>query len=150
MSPPEAYHLLEADTAFETRYAAPRQHGRSGRLRALLLTTTVFLVGIVLLFGFHPSNAAATTPETQVLQCGKSPEEAKALGCIFEAMISSWMPPLCYFPEIAARHDDIFSAWHWYKDMDEELPIDDAWTLQQWRSGNYTSLFTQANAHELQ
>jgi hypothetical protein len=65
---------------------------------------------------------AATSPplisETSPpLDCGRTVDEAKAAGCIFDVMSFHWVPPQCYDAEItegflAARNWSFYSKYH--------------------------------------
>lgn len=62
----------------------------------------------------HPGNLS--TPDTasdKVVECGETPEEARARGCAFDPVSFSWLPPLCFDGELVER----FLAmrdWQWY------------------------------------
>ncbi|BCR95917.1 uncharacterized protein AKAW2_20857S [Aspergillus luchuensis] len=53
--------------------------------------------------------------------CGVTPDEARARGCLFEPMQRAWIPPECYFPE-ATEDYDTFRDRQWY--LDTMMTID--------------------------
>ncbi|MCJ1329218.1 hypothetical protein MMC10_005896 [Thelotrema lepadinum] len=79
-----------------------------------------------------PLLTAATGPplisqDSPPLDCGRTVDEAKAAGCIFDVMSFHWVPPQCYDAEIT----DLFLAardWKWYSkyhgNASDEIPIE--------------------------
>ena len=112
-------------------------------------SASLALAGVVVLAVFTLVLFGTNSTEKPIVHCGASPEEARARGCIYEPMMTSWMPPLCYFPEVAAMQEDIFTTWPWYPDVEQRLPEEDSGVLAQWRGGNYSILWTKGNAHDL-
>ncbi|KAH8656688.1 hypothetical protein BGZ60DRAFT_472689 [Tricladium varicosporioides] len=55
-------------------------------------------------------NVVAKTPG-----CGNSPEEAKALGCIFDPMNWHWTRPECFYKE-GSEHSQAKGPWTYYRD----------------------------------
>ncbi|GLA22967.1 hypothetical protein AnigIFM63604_001300 [Aspergillus niger] len=53
--------------------------------------------------------------------CGVTPDEARARGCVFEPMQRAWIPPECYFSEPGEDYDT-FQDRQWY--MDPKMTID--------------------------
>ena len=53
--------------------------------------------------------------------CGVTPDEARARGCLFEPMQRAWIPPECYFPK-ATEDYDTFRDRKWY--LDTKMTID--------------------------
>lgn len=58
-------------------------------------------------------------------QCGESAAEAKALGCIFELMTVSWVPPECHDEELNQEFRSV-RDWHFYKDLEGSQEIGEA------------------------
>ncbi|KAH0555745.1 hypothetical protein GP486_006308 [Trichoglossum hirsutum] len=57
-----------------------------------------------------------------VLDCGKTPAEAKAKGCVFDIMNYAWTPPACYEKDLA---DEALlrGPWPWFLDRNATLPL---------------------------
>lgn len=56
------------------------------------------------------------------LDCGTSPQEAKAKGCIFDLMNYHWIRPECYNEE-ASKEAAKRGPWKWYYDLNATRPI---------------------------
>jgi hypothetical protein len=57
-----------------------------------------------------------TAAQAIVSQCGRTPEEARAKGCLFEMTGSSWVPKECYDPETEAEFLN-FKDWQYHRDI---------------------------------
>lgn len=55
-------------------------------------------------------------PDT-ILDCGFSPEDARAKGCIYDVMMQDWVPPPCYDEVLTNMYLDE-GNWTWYGDWD--------------------------------
>ncbi|KAK4889052.1 hypothetical protein LTR27_012090 [Elasticomyces elasticus] len=63
---------------------------------------------------------AGSYPDPLVLaDCGHSPSQARANGCIFDTMLAHWVSPLCFDEAI---HDSYLEArsWSWFHDISFE------------------------------
>lgn len=53
----------------------------------------------------------------EVKECGASPEEAQARGCVFEQQLAAWVPRACGFPAVIDEYRDNFgdmmAEWTW-------------------------------------
>jgi hypothetical protein len=70
--------------------------------------------------------------------CGTTPDEARARGCIYEPMQRSWIPPECYFPEPADEYD-VFRDRVWYDDAWLTIPS----SVESLESGDTTLTYTR-------
>ncbi|KAL3424523.1 hypothetical protein PVAG01_03804 [Phlyctema vagabunda] len=57
--------------------------------------------------------------------CGNSAAEAKELGCTFELMTVSWMPPACHDDELNQEFRSV-REWHFYDDLKGSREIGEA------------------------
>ncbi|KAK3313035.1 hypothetical protein B0H66DRAFT_384334 [Apodospora peruviana] len=59
--------------------------------------------------------------------CGASPAEAVALGCVFDALSSAWLPPHCRDPELTAEFQRSGpgpnGAWSYFADASGKIPM---------------------------
>jgi len=75
-----------------------------------------------------------------VLDCGHSPEEARAQGCVYDVMMQDWVPEPCYDPVLTERYL-AEGNYTWYKDgvgtvmSDEEMRKGEHGDA--WMTGNY-------------
>lgn len=89
----------------------------------------------------------------EVKQCGTSPEEAQARGCVFEQQLAAWVPRACGFPDVVGEYKenfgDMMAEWTWYWDRDTimEVPSENVPDLQ---AGNFSVIYTKYQAsHDL-
>lgn len=54
--------------------------------------------------------------------CGNSPEEAKALGCIFDPMNWHWTRPECFYKE-GSDYSQTKGPWSYYQDLNYTEPL---------------------------
>ncbi|PYI08086.1 hypothetical protein BO78DRAFT_311515 [Aspergillus sclerotiicarbonarius CBS 121057] len=66
---------------------------------------------------------AQTRNQYTYTDCGATPDEARARGCLFEPMQRAWVPPECYFPEPGADYDT-FRDRQWYQDPEMTIDAD--------------------------
>lgn len=85
--------------------------------------------------------------------CGRSVSEAKSLGCIFDPISPSWMPPHCHNSELDAKfraeaaHYHADGEWHFYRDENrtEEMSSEEVeslanyWEHETGVAGGYAS-----------
>lgn len=89
----------------------------------------------------------------EVKQCGTSPKEAQARGCIFEQQLAAWVPRACAFPDVVEEYKenfgDMMADWTWYWDSNTtmEVPSEAVPDLQ---TGNFSVVYTKYQAsHDL-
>ncbi|KAB8349535.1 hypothetical protein FH972_023561 [Carpinus fangiana] len=107
--------------------------------RVWIVATTVtavvlFSTAILSLFWLPKtiSNAANVFQDDQeVLDCGKSPSEAREKGCRIEPMIYGWVPSACFYPSLSADFDAL-SDRQWYADynMTQLLTREQMWEAE--------------------
>ncbi|KAI1876758.1 hypothetical protein JX265_003335 [Neoarthrinium moseri] len=74
--------------------------------------------------------------------CGWSIEEAKANGCVYDIMMSSWIPKPCYDEELSNSFLRANNFTYWRKnDGVEEVPEEEV------RRGEFDILFTHGTYH---
>ncbi|KAK3935757.1 hypothetical protein QBC46DRAFT_421361 [Diplogelasinospora grovesii] len=98
-----------------------------GRLGAILTSAHLYyciiiflLVGLYIrdLTAFSRWHSRLSTPPTPSEDlpplCGASPEEARALGCVFDVYVNGWLPAACYDKAVAEMSEsndtDLFPA----------------------------------------
>jgi hypothetical protein len=69
----------------------------------------------------HPSTKPAGA--LQHMHCGSTPQEARALGCIFDVMSFAWTPPACYDGALSQQIQDKTGPWVFYLDHNATMPI---------------------------
>lgn len=103
----------------------------------------------------HGHNIEDNRPSYQdeVKQCGSSPEEAQARGCVFEQQLAAWVPRACAFPDVVEEYKenfgDMMADWTWYWDSNTtmEVPPEAVPDLQR---GNFSVVYTRYQAsHDL-
>jgi hypothetical protein len=116
-----------------------------------ILGLTVVTLGFLLLGFYMMRDTVSTNPNGDVvIDCGRSPTEARERGCHFEPMMSAWVHPSCYFSKVAELYDDIFTLWTWYSDKKQTHLLSRPEELDVLRAGNYSYVFTSASsAHEV-
>jgi hypothetical protein len=92
----------------------------------LLATTVILTAALCCLTVLHLRLIAATSPPARE-SCGDSVEEARARGCVFDELITSWMPASCSragtdgFAETGRQWDN--GSWRYYLDHDRTQEI---------------------------
>lgn len=124
---------------------------RKGRLIAVAVAT-VWTFGIAVLatiaskpYGsgqFRYPDIPVSMEEETWLTCGKTPEEARSLGCVFDVMLSSWIHSEC--------HNQTFMDMHiakvqfpWFRDRNMTEPVFE----EEVRRGEYDTLFLYQDFH---
>ncbi|KAK3936118.1 hypothetical protein QBC46DRAFT_395912 [Diplogelasinospora grovesii] len=74
--------------------------------------------------------------------CGKSAREARALGCVFDLMMSTWIHPDCLDPKLMEEYLEA-GNYTWYRDLSftQRMSDEDA------RRGEYDQIFTRPDFH---
>lgn len=81
----------------------------------------------VLLHG--SSGPSATKPSVkpagalQHMHCGSTPQEARALNCVFDVMSFAWTPAACYDGALSQQVQDKTGPWIFYLDHNATQPI---------------------------
>lgn len=128
-------------------------------ISVLLSVITILLLVAVIRGTRQPpdglSEIPQLSPEGLPLNCGKSNQEARDRGCVFDIMAYCWMPPACFESDLLA--DGLSEAsplaeshkagiFHWYGDPDgnETLPQDpdvlserfEVWSTNNWHESH--------------
>ncbi|KAF7936920.1 hypothetical protein BELL_0154g00040 [Botrytis elliptica] len=112
----------------------------------LLFVSSITITGLVICS--RKPHRLPVAPEGTA--CGGNPTAARLNGCVFDPMMSAWIPRDCVFDELVEHAGDIFTTWDWYSDVDLTQPINGKDELDFLRAGNYTRVWTShQNAHEL-
>lgn len=96
-----------------------QQHGiQIGNLALYITLLTLFgMIVVDLIWGRQSSN-----PLIESSNCGATPSEAKAKGCIFDLMSWCWLPPACH-DETLSREILDWGPWLWYEDVKATRPV---------------------------
>ncbi|KAK7752859.1 hypothetical protein SLS62_005201 [Diatrype stigma] len=123
---------LDENFIGENEESCPHRQRRRCNMHVAALLASIAASGVIgFIFGtsvpLTTKTPAATASDTlaQIMDCGKSPAEAKAAGCKFDLMLQRWIPADCYDEE----HSELFLAKYprkWYYDIDLEHEMDDA------------------------
>lgn len=74
--------------------------------------------------------------------CGSTPDEARAAGCIFDVMMQLWTPPECMDSPLTERFLKQ-GNWTWYSDSDALH----AYTDEEIRKGNHDVVYVALSYH---
>lgn len=92
-------------------------------MHALILIFTISLGVVVssILISDSKSSEASTAPEPQyeggskvLAQCGTNPEEAQALGCVWDIICFGWVYPTCFDQAESDSWYAKYGPWDWY------------------------------------
>lgn len=78
----------------------------------------------------------------ELRNCGSTPDEARAAGCVFDVMMQLWTPPECMDSALSER----FLAkgnWTWYADSDAKHIYSD----EEIRKGNHDVVYVAQSYH---
>ncbi|KAK0124172.1 hypothetical protein ONS95_009154 [Cadophora gregata] len=140
-----------------------KQHHMSEFRRTLLkyafissTTLTILLLSIttstLLLQKLHftPNSSRATTPQISpgnILNCGTSPSQARALNCIFDIMDYSWTPKPCFHASLSQYYLDLALSrnltFHLTSSQSKTLPTSEV------LAGKHEYVFTTRIFHTL-
>lgn len=88
-------------------------------------------------------DALVNNPAYKILDCGGSPEEARAKDCVYDVMMQDWVPKPCY-DEVLTERYLAKGNWTWYADGDgNEIIPDDVM-----RKGEHGSAFMSNSYHK--
>lgn len=76
----------------------------------------------------------------KILDCGHSPEEARAAGCVYDVMMQDWVPEPC-FDEVLTERYLAEGNYTWYADSDGNVMSDEEMRKgehhEAWMTGGY-------------
>ena len=99
----------------------------------------ILLLAISIMFG---SFNVMLLPMTNITHCGNSTQEARSLGCIYERVTMSWVPPECYDATLDDEWNS-FRNWTLFDDPSATNPL----STEQVKSGAYEMLYTDVEWH---
>ncbi|KAI1849961.1 hypothetical protein JX266_004340 [Neoarthrinium moseri] len=104
------------------------------------------LATILLVFGLGSAISAIFSPRmpssSSMGECGRTPEQARQNGCVFDLMMSGWVHPPCYDKELSDRflRENNFS---FFWDLEGKNQLTEA----EARLGNYKIIYTNGIFH---
>lgn len=131
---------LEEDDGLEIIHES-----RSCRLVRGVVRATLYLLLMIAVVGMIHKITAEKPRDHSEKQCGTNPTEARDRGCLFEPMMSAWIPEQCSLPDVVQefqdKYGDIHSTWPWFWDGEatQEVLEKDFDIL---RAGNYSAIYT--------
>lgn len=78
----------------------------------------------------------------EVRDCGSTPDEARAAGCVFDVMMQLWTPPECMDSALSERFLEK-GNWTWYADSNAEHVYSD----EEVRKGNHDVVYVAQSYH---
>jgi hypothetical protein len=75
------------------------------------------------LHGKGPESVAESDNTVKHLHCGSTPDEARALGCVFDVMSFAWTPPACYDHSLSQQFLAEQGPWTFYLDHNATQPL---------------------------
>lgn len=153
----------DEDSLLGSHEAEPLQSSHRGRrvsksrclsaTKVLAIATTLLsLISVVLLLlilqrqhlDHHHGHVGLNDTETvtQWKDCGNSSTEARAKGCLFDVLLTTWIHADCYDAEL---HESYLEAhtFPWWRKPTMEEPI----TLDEVRRGDYYEIYTNLDYH---
>ncbi|KIY00924.1 uncharacterized protein Z520_03590 [Fonsecaea multimorphosa CBS 102226] len=79
----------------------------------------------------------------QILECGYSPEEARANGCVYDVMMQDWVPEPCYDAVLTERYL-AQGNWTWYADAEGTRILSD----EEMRKGEHGAAWMSSSYHQ--
>ncbi|KAL2060604.1 hypothetical protein VTL71DRAFT_9245 [Oculimacula yallundae] len=148
--PQQRSHNLDSDDAIlspGTNYEnfeeqAYHQHTRQFQYQAI----SVGLAILFLIFGtgsvISSTYLSALPASTSMGECGRTPDEARQNGCVFDLMMSGFVHPPCYDQELSDRflRENNF-AFFWDREGTKQF------TEAEARLGNYKIMYTNGTFH---
>ncbi|KAI1322456.1 hypothetical protein F5Y16DRAFT_386597 [Xylariaceae sp. FL0255] len=123
-------------------------------LKTMLMLWAIMLcssLAVLVLMSFvFLKNTVPSKPEMPTwTACGHTPEEAKSQGCLFEPLMSAWVPKECSSQEVIDEFSEVMTTFRWFRDDQLAEQITDPFEIQQIRSGNYSKLYTNGVGHHI-
>ena len=81
-------------------------------------------------------------PEVPIQNCGRTPDEARANGCIFDVMMQLWTPADCFDEVLSNRFLEV-GNWTWYADTSASH----IFTLEEMRKGEHDAVYVAQSYH---
>lgn len=86
---------------------------------------------------------AAHTQKELMTDCGNTPAEARAKGCVFDVMMQLWTPPACY-DELLSERYLAGGNWTWWADPEATHEL----SLDEMRLGEHPVIFVIQDYHK--
>ncbi|CAE7215993.1 hypothetical protein PTTW11_10765 [Pyrenophora teres f. teres] len=119
----------------------PRLNRVSYLLTAILVVIFLIWTSTFTLYHYH-SNSVSPFALIDRGNCGHSVEEAKAKGCIFDIMLSAWVPKPCYDQELSESILAANNFTYWNSNVGgQEVSEEDI------RKGDFNVLYTHGTYH---
>ncbi|KAF2099050.1 hypothetical protein NA57DRAFT_56680 [Rhizodiscina lignyota] len=97
----------------------PIRDGRKTKIRHVIVVACLCLgfvvAGILTLLKFHRAPDVDDSG-AEWIECGSTPQEAKANNCHFDPMMRAWIPHTCFFEEPLSEYDPYHDR-PWYMDQ---------------------------------
>ena len=81
-------------------------------------------------------------PEVPIQNCGVTPDEARANGCIFDVMMQLWTPAACFDEVLSNRFLEV-GNWTWYADPSASH----IYSLEEMRKGEHDAVYVAQDYH---
>lgn len=105
---------------------------------ALIISFVIFGIGSAMKIIFLSAHATSSS----MGECGRTSEQARQNGCVFDLMMSGWVHPPCYNQELSDRFlSENNFAFFW--DQDGLKPLTEA----EARLGNHKFIYTNGTFH---
>jgi hypothetical protein len=115
-------------------HSESRNCGRSQSIWNVVLLLCLVLISLTIGYVMHAyttdvetvkvTKNMSTTLEEYIDTCGNSTTKAKEIGCIYDVMLQSWVPPDCYYKELSEFYLSTY-RWKWYYDLYAEFEMPD-------------------------
>lgn len=125
--------LLEDDISDSESTLNSKASHRSKASPRWVIYVTIFgtflatlIISNLLIWHFSHPVPEGRKNEPIVLTCGKTPEEARSLGCELDVMVYAWTPPACLNKTHALSyfHSQKWPFWR-HENRTEEIPADE-------------------------
>lgn len=80
--------------------------------------------------------------EAEIQNCGTTPDQARANGCIFDVMMQLWTPAACFDEVLSNRFLEV-GNWTWYADPSASH----IYTLEEMRKGEHDAVYVAQDYH---
>jgi len=78
----------------------------------------------------------------EIQNCGYTPDEARAKGCVFDVMMQLWTPAACFDSVLSERFIEV-GNWTWYADTSATK----IYTLEEMRKGEHDAVYVAQDYH---
>ncbi|KAK8139509.1 hypothetical protein PG984_002889 [Apiospora sp. TS-2023a] len=123
VSPDECHPIEPHDETGGENLPVIATNARSNWLYIIIAASTMVMISVwfVLISSMRPPNEQIA-PNVTLSQCGNSSDEAATMGCHFDIMSFSWLPPACY-DEHLTHEFETRDDWQWFRDQNGTQPV---------------------------